>query len=293
MVCALLSCGDAFAGSSDVLDFAGSLFEDGDYYRAITEYKRYLFVEAEGYRVAEAQLMIGLCYLRGEKYEAAESLFVDLKNAEQGTAIGEKAAFLYGESVFAQEQYAAAVDAFGEFKQAYPDSALADMARLKAGWSCLRLGQKNCASEQTAEVSKGSRVYEAAMALHAASDEMDDLPSKSAKTAATLSALMPGAGQLYTHRPRDAAMAFILNAILAYGTYEAIDNGEYVTGGLFGFVGVSFYAGNIYNAANNANKFNRTMREKFFENAKIKAGLISTDESRQEFLPGVVYQIRF
>jgi len=113
MVCVLLTCADVLAASSDVLDFAGSLFEDGDYYRAITEYKRYLFVEAEGYRVAEAQLMIGLCYLRGEKYEAAESLFVDLKNAEQGTAIGEKAAFLYGESVFAQEQYAAAVIHFG------------------------------------------------------------------------------------------------------------------------------------------------------------------------------------
>jgi len=237
--------------------------------------------------------MIGLCYLRGEKYEAAESFFVDLKNTEQGTAIGEKAAFLYGESVFAQEQYAAAIDAFREFQQAYPDSALADMARLKAGWSCLRLGQKDCASEETARVSKESRIYDSATALNTAAEEMDDIPSKSAKIAASLSAMMPGAGQLYAHRPRDAAMAFILNAILAYGTYEAIDNGEYVTGGLFGFVGVSFYAGNIYNAANNANKYNRTMREKFFENTKIRAGLISTDGSRQEFLPGVVYQIRF
>lgn len=289
----LLVCVETFAESGDILGFAGNLFTEEDYYRAITEYKRYLFDNPSGEHAEDAQLMIGLCYLRGEKYEAAESVFVDLKNAAYGTKAGENAAFLYAESVYAQEQYAVAVDAYREFQQSYPNSALGDMAKLKASWSCLQLGQKEYAGKEADKISKKSRIYDSAVVLGGAAREMEDLPQKSSKLAAAMSAVLPGAGQVYTHHPRDAALAFIINLALAYGAFEAIDNGEYVTGGLFGFVGFSFYAGNIYNAANNAHKYNTHLREKFFENTKIRAGLIAIDESRQEFLPGVVYQIRF
>ncbi|HOP35573.1 MAG TPA: tetratricopeptide repeat protein, partial [Syntrophales bacterium] len=56
--------------------FAESLFEEKDYFRAITEYKRFLFLypEDEG-RVELSRFRIGECYMRAERWEEAVASF--------------------------------------------------------------------------------------------------------------------------------------------------------------------------------------------------------------------------
>ena len=94
------------------------------------------------------------------------------------------------------------------------------------------------------------------------------LELKSPPLAMSLSALVPGSGQLYVGRVRQAALAFALNGIFILGTLEAFQNENYVVGGILLFLEVGWYGGNIYNAGNNAHKYNQRMKHRYRQQMK-------------------------
>ncbi|MBI4379340.1 MAG: outer membrane protein assembly factor BamD [Nitrospinae bacterium] len=52
-------------------DFAMSLFNEGEYYRAITEWKRFIFYFPKSELIDDAALFIGKSYLMGKEYDTA------------------------------------------------------------------------------------------------------------------------------------------------------------------------------------------------------------------------------
>jgi hypothetical protein len=50
--------------------------------------------------------------------------------------------------------------------------------------------------------------------------------------------------------------------------YESFDDGNDALGGVITFVGLGFYAGNIYGATTSAHKYNRNKERGFIENLK-------------------------
>jgi TM2 domain-containing membrane protein YozV len=97
---------------------------------------------------------------------------------------------------------------------------------------------------------------------------MEDLPKKSPATAGTLAAIIPGAGHLYTERPRDALVAFLLNGAFIWGAIELFRHDNYVAGGIVTFFEIGWYTGNIYSAVSSAHKYNKKKREDFLERLK-------------------------
>src|SRR5687767_7733329 len=55
--------GHPLTEADQVLAFADALFNEGDYYRAITEYKRFLFLVPADARAGRVQLQVGRSYL--------------------------------------------------------------------------------------------------------------------------------------------------------------------------------------------------------------------------------------
>src|SRR5262245_20242248 len=53
---------DPLTDADQSLGFADALFSDGDYFRAITEYKRFLFLYPTEARAGRVQLQVGLSY---------------------------------------------------------------------------------------------------------------------------------------------------------------------------------------------------------------------------------------
>ncbi len=88
-----------------------------------------------------------------------------------------------------------------------------------------------------------------------------------------MSAILPGSGQLYCRRPRDAAAAFGVTGLFAWAGWEAWNEDLKVTSGLIGLLGLGWYMGNIYNAVSDAHLFNRRERERFIEDWKGRFGL--------------------
>src|SRR5207244_2166040 len=94
-------------------------------------------------------------------------------------------------------------------------------------------------------------------------DEFDALPSKSRWLAGSMSAVLPGSGQVYAGRPADGAVAFTLNSVLIGGTIVAARRHENVTAAALGFVAFGFYTGNVYGAVNAAAKHDREEQQTF------------------------------
>lgn len=83
---------------------------------------------------------------------------------------------------------------------------------------------------------------------------------KSPRLAGTLSALVPGAGQVYVGRRSDGVVAFLINGLLIGTAVEAFGNDRHWMGAATTVVASTWYLGNIHSAVNSAHKHNETRR---------------------------------
>ncbi|HEY5672342.1 MAG TPA: hypothetical protein VIR78_01430 [Malonomonas sp.] len=246
----LLLFPQALRAEPDLFSFAQSLAAEGDHYRAITEFKRFLHYHPTDPRAAQAQLAIAEALRAGERWEKLDQQLekIWLNHPDSPEAL--TARKLYAEAAFAQRDYAEARRRYAALQQQAP-AATSDAA-YRIGLSYLQDDQPDAAERSFAALPAAER-----QGLRVFLDEYRQLPRKSATLAGSLSALLPGAGQLYTNHPKQAAMAFALNAAFIYGALEAWDNENYAVAGILSLFEIGWYGGNIYNAMNNAHKYNQ------------------------------------
>lgn len=251
----------------DLLSFADSLVVEGDYYRAITEYKRFLHYYPQDSRAAYAQLAIARSLLAGERWEQADLILEKVWSLYPKSNEAVTARQLYADAAYNRGDYATAEQRYRELNN---DTTVTNKenADYKIGLSQLRQNMPD-------EARKSFNQLPAPLSqqLSLSLNEYQQLQKKSPQLAGTLSAILPGAGQLYTERPRQAGMAFALNAAFIYGAVEAWDNDNYAMAGILSLFEIGWYGGNIYNAMNNAHKYNLRQQDHFLERFQQRFGL--------------------
>ncbi|SHJ85846.1 hypothetical protein SAMN02745165_03371 [Malonomonas rubra DSM 5091] len=250
----------------DMYSFAASLAEEGDHYRAITEYKRFLHYHPQDTRAARAQLAIAQSLYAGERWSqgdaAAEKVWQRYPESDAAT----QARRLYADSAFDRADYPLAQQRYQELKETSAQDA--ELANFQIGRSLLEERKLEAAEQSFSQLPQTQQKELAQFMLGYRA-----LPRKSPHLAGTLSAILPGAGQLYTERPKQAAVAFALNAAFIYGAIEAWNNENYSVAGILSLFEIGWYGGNIYNAMNNAHKINREREDEFKQQLQQRAGL--------------------
>lgn len=258
----------ADAGDTDKLyGFAEKLFGDGEYFRAISEYKRFIFYYPGDTRCEKASLKIVESYYRAKRWaEAIESVKDFLTKFPESPLIQE-ALFLKGMSEYNLKRFDESLSTFGNLISSgsgeYRDRAVYQTALIyvdREEWDRAKGAFRN--------IQEGSFLFPFASRFAAGLEKIDSLPSKSPVVAGTLAAVIPGSGHLYDERPRDALVAFVLNAAFIAAAVELFDHGEYAAGGIVTFFEVGWYTGNIYSAVSSAHKFNKRVKEEFIRNLK-------------------------
>jgi tetratricopeptide (TPR) repeat protein len=213
-------------------EYAESLFEEGDFYRAITEYKRFIFFFPKEEEKAEK------CY------------------------------FMIGKSYFKAKKWVEAIDALKVFTVKFPRSFMLNDALYIYQRALVLVDMEDWkgAGETFLKIPEESVLSPAARTFSSELENIDNLPRKSPATAGTLAAIMPGAGHLYTERPRDALVAFLLNGAFIWAAVELFNDENYVAGGVVTFFELGWYSGNIYSAVSSAHKYNKRVKEKFLKN---------------------------
>ncbi len=104
---------------------------------------------------------------------------------------------------------------------------------------------------------------------------------KSITTAAIFSAIIPGAGKIYTGEIGDGITTFISTALSAYLAYTNFNADHQFRGWLFTGLTAFFYGGSIYGSAASAQIYNARIRFNFENEVKVYF------EQRDYFLPKI------
>lgn len=247
------------AAQPDMFSFAESLAREADHYRAVTEYKRFLHYFPDDPRAPQAQLAIAECFFAGERWADGDDAAEKVWQTYPGTEEALQARLLHAEAAFSRKDYQAARERYRNLQKFSTNlTNLTDQAEQQIGLSYLeenRLPEAEQSFDRLAEPQASERQQFLR--------DYRELPRKSPQLAATLSAVLPGAGQLYTERPQQAGVAFALNAAFIYGAIEAWNNDNYTVAGILSLFEIGWYGGNIYNAMNNAYKINRQREDDF------------------------------
>jgi len=278
--------------ADQLLVFAEHLMREGEYFRAITEYRRFLFYYPDDPRCAMAYFSIGLAFYRGESYVDALQAFREVPQRYPNTAYGKQAWLWQGESFARQGQYAAAEQLYTEITERFPHDSLGQQARYQRAWTLLSQRQWRDAAAQFQQVSPNSDLYQSAQLLAQEAVVGEHLPTKSPVLAGILSGFLPGSGQLYNGRLGDALLAFLLNGLFVVGTVEAVRSNKPAVAGILSFFEAGWYTGNVYGAVNGTHKYNRRTTETFLRNLDNNFHL-GLPESRQTHMFGVQLSFGF
>lgn len=259
----------AFASDpTESLQFAESLALEGDHYRAITEYKRFIFHNPESPQLPKARLAIAFSLLSGKRWAEADSSLETLFALHPQSAEALEGRRVYADSAYERGDFNLARERFRILQKYLANEQTINYCNFRIGWTFLEQDNPKQASYSFNLLPQGQRDQ-----LKADLEGYLELEQKSPQLAGTLSALLPGAGQLYTGRPRQAAVSFLLNGAFILGAIEAFNNDNYAVGGILLFFETGWYGGNIYNAVNNAHKYNRRVKHDYLQQMRSHTNL--------------------
>jgi tetratricopeptide (TPR) repeat protein len=254
------------------MGLADHFFQEGDYYRAITEYKRFLFFFPQNVGTAEAYWKIARSYFHGKKWDEAISASNDLIKKFPFSPYKAEALLLSGLCLKEKKEYSQARLFFQKAKEEAADTALADEAQWQIAATYLKEEKWKEASAAYKQIQRNSKLYPQSDHLAQGLDRIQEIPQKSPATAGILAAIVPGSGHLYCERYRDAAIAFLLNGAFIWGMVEAFEDKNYVVGGILTFFELGWYSGNIYSAVSSAHKYNQKKKQEYLDHLQKGEG---------------------
>jgi putative component of membrane protein insertase Oxa1/YidC/SpoIIIJ protein YidD/TM2 domain-containing membrane protein YozV len=250
------------------LSFADYLYSSGEYSQAAGEYLRVRFASSSPGLGGYAGLMVGESYLRAGNLAQARRAFGDL-SASMVEGFRQ-----YG---IARTEFAAA-DYAGTRTALYSVTSpiLTRRARALEGWTFFR--QRRFTEGASVLSTLGSDEP----SRHLSSMDGRGIRRRSRLASTLLSAILPGAGQLYSGRAGDGAYSFLTVAGTGLATWwYAADlrhrDRTRVKVSIFGVITALFYAGSVYGANTAARDYNQLQERRYVQRADSLFELLSLE----------------
>jgi hypothetical protein len=236
-----------------LIGFARSLEEDGDYFRAITEYKRCMHRCCGKPEYCESAVGIGRSYFLAERY--VEVLDWCWSRHAFALSAGDRS-LLQGHTFFRLGNYPEASWVLRAAALELGQGSAGDKAKYLRGLALIRTGRGCEAIRCFVAVGDASPYYDKATSYATAIARGDTtFPEKRPGVAAAL-AIIPGAGYAYAGHRGSALVSLIVNGLLWWSAIEAMENGEYAAGVTYGVFALGFYCGGIAGSAESARRYN-------------------------------------
>ena len=270
-------------------EYADKAFHDGEFDRAVTEYRRFLDFFQKDERARKARFQIGSAYYKAERFTDAITAFLPVIQTETVDEFSIKSYRAVSECYLKLGQAKQAVAILEKLIDRVQDQNLKDHTYHSIGWIFLERLDFDHAESYFNKIRALNRKKYKADSLIQDIEKARSIGQKSPTTAGMLS-VIPGAGYLYLERYQDALISCLVNGALIYAAYEAFDNDLYVLGGIISFVELGFYAGNIYGATTSAHKTNRSQQYDFIEKLKQRTMVGIQPDPR---LKGIVFSLQY
>ncbi len=248
--------------------FADYLFETSDYLRAIDEYER-----CNQLHFADTTLFkIGYCFCKIGNFEKAKEKFFTLFNSP----LTDLSKINYSKCNFFLGNYKEVID-FSKFNIKNSDILRNELNKL-AFISFIKMKSKIDFDEKWIDAfEEQPREFMKSFLKRKLEPEYKD-----PLIAGMLSAIIPGAGKIYTKRYEDGITAFLLTGLFSYLSYDNFHAKHNFRGWLFAGLALGFYSGNIYGAASSAQIYNAyeelKMQDEFDDYIKLNNYFLSKEE---------------
>jgi len=248
--------------------FADYLFREGEYYRAITEYFRFLHTVSDSTIRAGLLRKVGLCYFKGGDYDGYILFFENNQfNFYRDSLIYNEMNLYLGKSYYHLNRYKKAIAKL-DSQQLSPPNQFFDDFLFLVGISYSRMYDWQKAIQKLQLINQGHSDIDKIRAnnMILSLQNFPDLSHRSPFLAGGLSAIIPGAGYAYCHRWGTAIASFLVNGLLVWTFSDALKKEQYGLASLTGFVGIGWYVGNIKGSAKAAKKYNSHIRNDYIDN---------------------------
>jgi tetratricopeptide (TPR) repeat protein len=244
--------------------FADHLFNQGEYYRAIGEYQRYLYLRPDAPDAEHVHLRSAMAYLFGGEYRLANDALARVNESITDPRRLRLAAFARCQASFLHGTWSPASVKLKTYLQDFPADKegrpLTNQALLMAGWTSLRLNRLEDAETSFAVLAENSAPEKGYAKLVADVHALRTAPQTKSPWVAGLLSVVPGLGHAYLGRPDIALFALAWNSLFIYAAADNIRNGDYGTGSILSSFAFLWYSGTIYGSVSGAHKWNRDMR---------------------------------
>ena len=270
--------------------FADQLFKNGQYLRAAEEYQRFAFFFKDHPKNRLMQFNAGKSFMLANDPLTALKIFKSLTDDDRLDDIAVESHFMAAQCHLQMNAFTQALVQLSNLIALSDSKAIKDRAYYRTAWIHIdRMDWPGALGALDRMTPEGRRQYNTG-AIAKPLEQAGQIPQKSPSTAGALS-IIPGAGQLYCHRYKDALIAFVLNVGTFWAAHDAFENDQVGLGSLLSFVGLGFYAGNIYGAFNDAHKFNSNQKRHFVD--YLKQQPVRPDFPPQSHRGGIVIGARF
>ena len=222
-------------------DYAGNLFNAGQYFDSITEFKRLLFFDSSGKYSYDANLKIGQSYKAGGRYDDAVRYFsVAELNAKNDDQIYEAKTEIIRTNIL-RRTTARALQLCDEIESDRRYGDKADEINYWRGWACIFADNWKNASGFFSRIDPGHELK-----LLADNTERAKVSVTFAKV---ISYILPGAGAIYCGKFLSGLMSLGWNVLAGYWTVNSIMEKRVFDGIAAGeLVWLRFYRGAVHNA---------------------------------------------
>lgn len=278
-------CAEDFASQyydlreKEIRQFSAELFASGEYYRSITEARRYVFLFPKGPRTEESAKLIGDAYLMSHEWADANAAYDEFLTRFPASPLAGTATF-YKAIALLKLGHTAEAERLFQLILSGPDR---EKKGLAARWEILLLIRQN----RFDEAEKLLKDQMLRPEIEKETDRIEELLKekrgaryKSPETAGVLSAILPGSGQFYNERYQDGVYSFFLNALFIFGAYKAYDSDNHGLGVILTLFELGWYAGGIYGAVGGAHKYNRQVDEDHFRSGIQRLNLRESEIGR-------------
>ena len=257
------------------LAFAERLYADRDFPAAATEFLRVRFLSTDSNARRYSTLMAAESYLADGRTDEARHAFTDASDP----AIAPFTCYGFARVLFAEARYDSTESALDQLT----GTSLSAQAATLRGWTLYRRHRFAEGAATLAETGLPGLAEAAAL-------DGRGLPHRSRLLGSLLSAVLPGAGQLYAGRPGDALYSLLAVsapgvAALWFAADPSLRDRSRIKTAVAGAAGAVFYAAGIYGANIAARDYNGFQERRYVARVEELLTRVRLTPDYHEFRP--------
>jgi predicted negative regulator of RcsB-dependent stress response len=243
-----------FSFTPSNLQFADSLYQQGDYYNSATEYERYLFYNPTDSLSPEIKLKLAHAYIQSNEINKAVKILQELRT--QDTKHSNQAQIDLAKLYMSQEELFKAKIELNDlllFNDNLQDSTKKEINQ-NLGYIALQEREPNDALNYFTQAQDSFLIFK--------TQTLTKLPKKNILLSQILSSIIPGTGEMYCGKYGWGILSLLVNSVSIYGTIYTYRHKQYLDASLiFSLLFIRFYNG----SRNNAHDFAQAYNERVYQ----------------------------